>query len=320
MRRIERLINLIIALLETRLPMTADEIRSRVAGYDQPTFEAFRRAFERDKEALRAMGVPLVVRKVNPLDEHSDGYLIPKDRYYLPQLDLEPDELAALRIAKEAVLGAGEEAQSGWLKLSVDATVTPDTGPRVVWGADVDADQPILGPLYEAQLERRPVRFTYRAASGEESVRTIEPYGLINRRGHWYLVGNDVDRSAERSFRLSRVRGDIDVLDGSYDIPPGFEAESHLPPDAWEIGEQPVEAALRFDASMRWWIEQNMPDLDSREAPDGALDVTLTVANVDALVSWVLGFGPSVEILSPDNARARLVERLRPLLLEQGAA
>lgn len=314
MRRIERLINLIIALLETRLPMTAEEIRTRIAGYDQPNFEAFRRAFERDKEALRSMGVPLVVKKVNPLDEHSDGYLIPKDRYYLPQLDLEPDELAALRIATEAVLGSGDEAESGWLKLSVDAGAGPQESPRVMWGADVDADHPILGPLYEAQLARRPVRFTYRAASGDESVRTVEPYGLINRRGRWYLVGRDVGRAAERSFRLSRVRGAIEVLEGTYEVPTGFEAEKHLPADAWEIGEEPAEAVLRFDRSMRWWVEQNLPALDSKEAPAGALDVTLVVANVDALVSWALGFGDSIEILSPERARRRLLERLEPLV------
>lgn len=314
MRRIERLINLIIALLEARLPMSAEEIRTRIAGYDQPNFEAFRRAFERDKEALRAMGVPLVVQKVNPLDEHSDGYTIPKDRYYLPQLDLEPDELAALRIATEAVLGSTEEAESGWLKLSVDAEVAPHGGPRVRWGADLDADQPTLGVLYEAQLDRRPVRFTYRVASGEESVREVEPYGLINRRGHWYLVGRDVDRSAERSFRLSRVRGTVEVLEGSYDVPSGFKAESHLPADAWEIGEEPVEAVLRFDRSMRWWIEQNLPDLHQSEAPEGSLDVTLTVANVDALVSWALGFGERIEILAPEEARRRLLKRLDPLL------
>ncbi len=314
MRRIERLINLIIALLETRLPLTADDIRTKIAGYDQPSFDAFRRAFERDKEALRAMGVPLVVKKIDPLDEHSDGYIIPKDRYYLPQLDLEPDELAALRIATEAVLGSGQEAASGWLKLSVDATAAPLEGPRVVWGADFDTDQPILGPLYEAQLERRPVRFTYLPASGDESVRTVEPYGLVNRRGHWYLVGRDVDRSAERSFRLSRVRGRVEALEGSYEIPACFDAESHLPQDAWEIGEEPVSAVLRFNSSMRWWIEQNMPALDTKEAPQGALDVTLTVANVDALVSWVLGFGSSVAILAPAAARDRVLQRLQPLL------
>ena len=314
MRRIGRLINLIIALLETRRPMTAEEIRTRISGYDQPNFEAFRRAFERDKEALRAMGIPLVVRQTDALDESSNGYLIPKDRYYLPELDLEPDELAALRIASEAVLGAGEEAESGWLKVSVDAAVDPLEAPRVMWAADVAAEQPLLAALYEAQLERRPVRFSYRSAAGEESVRTVEPYGLVNRRGHWYIVGRDVDRDAPRSFRISRLQGSVEVLGGSYDVPSGFEPDSHLPPDAWEIGDEPVEAVVRFDESMRWWAEQNLGGVRSTEAPDGAVDVTLRVANVDALVAWIVGFGPSAVILSPPQARERLLERLRPSL------
>src|SRR5918992_1189633 len=107
-RRIERLINLIAALLESRRPLTAEEIRAEIAGYDQETHEAFRRAFERDKEALRAMGVPLEVRPTDPFSDQADGYFIDKSSYYLPELDLAPDELAALRLAADSVLGAKE--------------------------------------------------------------------------------------------------------------------------------------------------------------------------------------------------------------------
>src|SRR5688572_29113300 len=89
MRRIERLINLIAALLETSRPMTAEEVRRDIAGYDQANFDSFRRAFERDKESLRAMGIPLETRPVSPdaFSDHVEGYIIPKERYYLPELD-----------------------------------------------------------------------------------------------------------------------------------------------------------------------------------------------------------------------------------------
>jgi proteasome accessory factor B len=69
MQRIERLLNLIAALLDSARPMTAEEIRSRIAGYDQANHEAFRRAFERDKDALRGMGIPLEVRSTDPFAE-----------------------------------------------------------------------------------------------------------------------------------------------------------------------------------------------------------------------------------------------------------
>lgn len=315
MKRIERLINLIIALLETRIPMSAASIRERVGGYDQPTDEAFRRAFERDKEDLRAMGIPVEVRKADPLDEHSDGYLIDKDRYYLPPLELAPDELAALRIAAEALL-AGDQAAAGFRKISIDSSADPVDSPRVVWGADVTADSPLLAAVYEAQLERRTVRFRYPSGDGELRRRTVEPYGLVNRRGHWYLVGRDADREAIRCFRMSRMEGRVETLAATYDIPEDFVADRHLP-EAMELGDEPAEAIVRFEPHMRWWLEQNMPQVTSTEGPGGSLDAHLRVANLGALVSWVLGFGADVEIVEPAEARSHLLAHLAPLLGER---
>src|SRR5688572_27911843 len=166
MRRIERLINLIAALLETRRPLTAEEIRERIAGYDQSSHEAFRRAFERDKEALRSMGIPLETRALSAFGDDPDGYIIPKDKYYLPELDLDPDEMAALRLAAAALIGTGTEAATGMLKLSVDAAAEGSAPPRLTWGTDLDAEQPLLGPLYNAVSERTVVTFSYRSQAG----------------------------------------------------------------------------------------------------------------------------------------------------------
>lgn len=312
MRRIERLINLIAALLEAPRPLTAEEIRERIAGYDQPNQEAFRRAFERDKEALRTMGIPLELRSTGVLGSDIEGYIIPKDKYYLPELDLEPEELAALRIAAEAVVGGGNVAESGLMKLSVDAPSMPWSGPRVVWGADVAAEQPLLGPLYEALLERKPVTFDYTSATGESSNRTVEPYGLIHRSGHWYVVGRDTGRDDVRSFKLSRMSRPLTTEPGSFEIPESFDAAAHLSGEAWEIGEAPqTVAVVRFDASMRWWPEQNLQEQVQNEGPGGALDVEMPVANIDAFVSYVIGFGDDVEVISPPEIRTRIVEQVR---------
>lgn len=316
MRRIERLINLIAALLETPRPMTADEIRTSIAGYDQPSYEAFRRSFERDKEALRAMGIPLEVVPADPLSERAvDGYVIPKDRYYLPQLDLEPDELAALQIAAQALPGAGDAAGAGVLKLSLQGDDGPAPGPRVAWGADVAAEQPLLAPLYAALLERRRVSFRYRRGSGEVATRTVEPYGIVHRRGNWYLVGRDLERDAVRSFRVSRIEGGVRRDEGGYEVPAGFDSSAYVGDEAWETGpDEPSTALVRFDATLRWWAEQNLAGRPRRDAPGGALDVELPVANVDALVSWVVGFGGAVEIVEPTAARRRVVEHVAAVL------
>lgn len=321
MRRIERLINLIAALLEAGRPMSAQEIRDHIAGYDgQPSFEAFRRAFERDKETLRAMGIPLEVVALDLLDDRVEGYAISKQRYYLPDIDLESDELAALRIAAEAIIGGAGDAATGLLKLSVDMPDTGGGGPRIVWGADLAAEQPVLGPLYSALIDRRVVRFQYQPA-GEAAarLREVEPYRLVHRRGHWYLVGRDRGRDAVRSFRASRIAGEVATLEGTYDVPESFNAEAVIGGEPWALGPDPVEATtVRFDSAMRWWPAQNLPELAGREAPGGGVDVELPVANLDALVSWVIGFGPGVEIVAPAAARRRLLEHLAPYL-EAGA-
>ena len=311
MRRIERLINLIAALLDTNRPLSAEDIRRKIKGYDQPSHDAFRRSFERDKEALRTMGIPLEVRPVP--GEDVEGYIIPKEKYYLPELDLEPDEVAALRLTASAVLG-GSQAESGLMKLSVDAPSVDWSGPRVVWGADVATEQPLLATLYGALLERAGTQFTYETADGTSSERIVEPYGLVHRTGHWYLVGRDTSRDAVRSFKVSRMKGEVTTTGASYAIPKGFDAAQHLGGEAWEIGEETTSVTLRFDASIAWWAEQNLPDAKATENDDGSRDVTMDVANLDALISWVIGFGDKIEITAPDDARVRLVDHLAPFV------
>lgn len=317
MRRIERLINLIAALLDTERPMTVQEIRERIAGYDQANFEAFRRAFERDKEALRSMGIPLEMRPSgrDGLVEQADGYIIPKERYYLPQIDLEPDEVAALRLAADAVLGGAENAAAGFAKLSVDSTPASWSRPRVMWGADMAVEQPLLGPLYSAILDRSPVTFGYQAADGKERTRSLEPYGLVHKRGNWYVVGRDKDRDDVRAFRVSRIASTISVGEGTFDIPEGFDPAGHLGGEPYEVGPgTPTTAVVRFSPSLAWWAEQNVRASSSRSLDDGSLEVEIPVANLDALVSWAIGFGSGLEIVSPDEARQALVDHLAPFV------
>lgn len=292
--------------------MTAEEIRERIQGYEQDTHEAFRRAFERDKEALRAMGIPLEVVATDPFADQADGYIISKERYCLPALDLQPEEVAALKVAADAVLGPGDEAAAGLLKMSMDGPVAPLDGPRVVVGADVAAEQPLLSPLYGALLERRPVIFSYlRAGETEAKMRTVEPYALVHRRGNWYLVGHDRERDAVRAFKVSRIDSGPSAAEGSYAIPAGFDAARHLGKEAWEVGPgEPSAAVIRFDSELAWWPEQNMPSAPITPAPGGAADIEIPVANVDALVSWIIGFGGAAEIISPPDARRRLVQHL----------
>jgi predicted DNA-binding transcriptional regulator YafY len=312
MRRIERLINLIAALLEADTPMTAEQIRERISGYDSSdNHEAFRRAFERDKADLKQMGIPLETRQMDSFGDTPPGYIIPKSSYYLPELDLEPDELAALRIAASAVLGVEEEAGSGVMKLSMGTIDETSSGARLAWNADVAASQPLLGPLYAAVTERVPVTFDYQPAGTDEpGTRTVQPYALVHRKGHWYLVGHDERSDDTRTFKVARIVGDPKRGEGTYEIPAGFSADKHVLAHVGTDGEQTV-ATVRFDESLRWWPQQNLAGAGGREGPDGSYEVEMPVASLDALVSFAVWWGPKVEIVGPSEARAHMVERLK---------
>lgn len=310
MRRIERLINLIAALLEAEQPMTADDIRRRIAGYETDNHEAFRRAFERDKSDLKKMGIPIEVRQLGAFGDEAPGYIIPKTSYYLPELDLEPDEVAALRIAASAVLGVQEEAGTGVMKLSMGAIDETTSGARLAWNADVAASQPLLGPLYSAVVDRAPVEFGYQPAGIDEpGPRAVEPYALVHRKGHWYLVGHDDRSNDTRTFKVARITGDVKRGEGTYEIPAGFSADGQVLSFQGEGDD--IVARVRFDPSLRWWPEQNLAGANASEGPGGYYDVEMPVASIDALVSFAIWWGPNVEIIEPPEARARMKELLQ---------
>src|SRR5437764_12295488 len=236
MDRLERLINLIAALLEAERPLTADELHQRLPGYaeDQATF---RRAFERDKDALREMGVPLVLEPVDPSYPTVEGDRIPKEEYYLKDPGLAPDELAALHLAASAVELEGARGMEALWKLG---GWVAEGGPPPATAALPGAAH--LGTAFGAISKRRPVLFTYR---GEE--RTVDPWRLAFRNGHWYLAGRDHAREDERNFRLDRIDSDIivDERAAAFDAP----TTTGLLAAPWQMGdEDPVQARLLVDA------------------------------------------------------------------------
>ena len=295
--------------------MTAEDIRNEIHGYEeQPTHEAFRRAFERDKESLRSMGIPIEMKPVtfDAFSEHVEGYYIPKESYYLPELDLEPEEVTALRLAAEAIRGGDEAAVSGLMKLSVDSPMSSWSVPKVMWGVDQAAEQPLLVPVYNAVTARKPLTFTYSDARGETSERTVEPYGLLHQKGYWYVVGRDVEKDALRSFRLSRFEGPPETVEGTFEVPEDFDAAAHMTGESFEIGAAEIQTVvIRFPAPLRWWAEQNLSGAPKKIAEDGSAHVELSVANPDALITWVLTLGPGIEVMSPASFRSAVVERMQ---------
>src|ERR1700760_2785349 len=166
-RKTERLLSLVVCLLSTRRYLTAEQIRQAVAGYpEQP--EAFKRMFERDKEELRELGIPLETGPINPLDGEDTGYRVQRQVYELPELVLEPDEAAVLGLAARVWHNAelAGAAAGALLKLRAAGHHPHEAGPDTRQGIEprVHTTEPAFGPLWEAVRDRRPVTFTYPAA------------------------------------------------------------------------------------------------------------------------------------------------------------
>jgi len=296
--KLERLLNLTALLLATTRPLSAQDIRERLGVYPDDT-DAFRRAFERDKDDLRAMGVPLEIQPVPGVIPAVDGYRIPKDRYYLRDPGLTPAELAALRMAASVVQLEGLSAREGLLKLG-GLVGEDDGGVGLAVGALPSGN---VGPLFGAIAARTPVRFTYR---GE--VRTVDPYRLDFQRGRWYLSGHDHARAEERAFRLDRFESGIAVLDGPrFDRPEGGREGVRLEP--WQLGgDDATRARLLVDAAQAPWIVQHLgPSSVLEERPDGSVVVAVTVTNRDNFRSFVLTFLDHAEVLEPVDLRDDVV-------------
>ena len=318
--KVERLMNLVIALLSTRTFISAERIRETVYGYsDSASDEAFSRMFERDKNELRDLGIPLETGRVSQFDP-TEGYRINRDTYALPAVDLTADEAAAVAVATQ--LWESPElitaTQGALLKLraagvDVDAgdagiAITSTAGMPGIRGSEE-----VLGILLSAINNGQAVQFPHRPARTEPyTTRTVEPWGVVTDRGRWYLVGHDRDRDATRTFRLSRI-GD--------EVTPVGPAGAVTPPDVnlREIvhrvtGETPTGTQAkvwvadgRATALRRRALVLGPRALDGRDGEEISIDVGMS----DRLAREIASYGADAVVLEPQSLRDDVLDRLR---------
>lgn len=311
----ERLLDLVIALVNTPTRMTKQQVRRTVAGYlDATSDEAFERMFERDKDTLRELGVP--VRTVVSAGHGDDvGYRIDLEDYALAPFELTPAELGVLSLAAQLWQDQSLRTDSSRALTKLRAAAPGVSGagqvgdlvaglaPRVrTGGAD-------LGTLVDAVHARRRVRFTYRAATtGEVRERSVEPWRVVARRGGWLLVGHDRDRKAVRSFRLSRIEGRVRAI-GRIEA---FTAPDEAVVDAalarWEDG---PERTARLAV-----LPERAGALRARATfvgpgPGGRDLLDVSFRSTGELVDEVLGYGDAVLVLDPPDVRESVLRRLR---------
>lgn len=302
--KVERLINLVVALLDARRPLQLAEIRRSVAGYGQDELESSRRMFERDKDELRRLGVPVETVPVDALGPEV-GYIIDRGAYILPPIDFTVAEMTALAVALQ--VAADEGARPGYTKV---ATRAPDPLDADAPPARVDVGADALDDIAEALLWRRSLRFGYRTATGQVSTRTVDGYGVAHRRGSWYLVGRDHVRGAVRAFRLDRLTDRPRAVGepGVYTVPDGLDLTALVAGPASEG----LEAEVAFAPAAAWQASRRGVSVKS-ERQDGWSVVRFADVDPPRFLPWVLALGADAEVLGPPELRAEAIARLRRL-------
>ncbi|MFG1619103.1 helix-turn-helix transcriptional regulator [Nonomuraea wenchangensis] len=309
-RKTERLLNLVICLLATRRPLSAEQIRQAVPGYDRDGDEAFQRMFERDKNELREIGIPIDV--VRDPWEDEPGYRIQRESYELPEITLEPDEAAVLGLAAQVWQRASlaEAASGALLKLRAGGVATDQPVGTGALELRVDTRDPAFPALWEAVRDRRVVRFDYRGA-GSESVRarTVEPWGVVSRRGRWYLAGFDRDRQAPRAFRLSRITGQVAHVGkpGAVRVPEGVDLRAMVGFPDETTDERVAVVRVRQGAceGVRQLARAVHPGVDGWD------EAELTFSDPERLAGWMASLGGDVEVVEPPDAREAVIRRLK---------
>ncbi len=310
--RLERVTDLLLVLLDTPRPLSLREIADRVPGYPDG-HGARRQAFERDKRLLRDEGVPVLVEPIDGDDQL--GYRVDPGQYYLPALDLGPDEQAALNLAVAGVHLGEPTAGEALTKLGA-AGVAGRRSLGVLPVVDLPASGLArLAVLHDALRCRAVVAFPYR---GER--RSVDPAGLRFTRGHWYLVGYDRARGEARTFRVDRLEDEPSAgPPGSASLPAGFDADGAFARDPWRFGTgDEVSVDVLVDAVAAGTVVAELgPASVVERRTDGSVLVRLAVNDEDALVRWVLGLLDHAEVVAPTDVRERLVEHLATLAGER---
>ena len=309
--RIERLTNLLALLLETREPLSLTQIAGELEGQYPSNEKACRAAFERDKHALREIGVPIETEVVaGGAFAGQTRYRIDRRSYELADLDLDADEMRALQVAVAAVRTDSDHAREAIWKLggSLGDAYSPVSA--------VMPERPELPVIRVAVATRSSMSFTYR-----DQPRTLDPWGLLLGAGFWYVIGYDHARGEQRTFRVDRfdggaggiVLGDAD----SFERPQSFDPRLAFPADPKLIGgpgDEPSDALVRIDVPHAAIIERELGADRVVERDESSILFSVPAGNLEAFRSWVLGLLDHAVVESPEAVREHIIDWLAAVL------
>lgn len=318
----ERLVNLVVALMATEQGLTKDTILTSVSGYREQSEsgaskDALEKMFERDKESLRGLGVPIetIGDRADPDDLREARYRVPTAEYELPEdIEFTPAEIALLNLAggvwSESSMSA--EARSGLRKIRALGIAVED--PIIGYSPRISLRDPAFPALQQAIEQSRVVTFPY-LKPGEEAprLRRVQPLALVEYEARWHVFGFDLNVGADRTFLLSRIVGDVQQMRESFDPAlregageralAGLEALAERQLALLEVNPG-TEAALRL----------------SRRARPAAQGIRVPYVDAPFFADELASYGPEVRVVEPPDLRDQVVARLRATLEAHGGA
>lgn len=310
----ERLLNLTMTLLSARIPATKQQIRRSVEAYRSvDSDEAFDRMFERDKQDLRDLGIPLVTEDIGVFEDEQ-GYRINRRDYALPPVEFAADEMAVLGLASRAWAHAtmAGTAATAWRKIAATDEVGQD--PFVGLEPRLGGGEPAFDAVKDAVLASRTVRFDYaRPGEGGSRPRHVEPWFLTAWRGRWYLVGFDLDRDDSRVFRLSRITSTVVLTDGSATrvVPEDLDPLSMI---AATDGSEPQQspAVLRVRVGTGHGLRRRARTVG--EIDDQWDQVDLDHGDLTGFAQEIASHGPDVLVEQPLELRDAVIAQLEAVV------
>ena len=300
MKKIERLLNLISALLSTERPLSRHEIRERIPGAYAESNESFRRAFERDKDELRALGLPISLERIPGTDPPLEGYRIHKSDYEADHPLLDPEEIAALHLASNLIHLQDDDIDSPFYKMG---GVLEDKRSAI---SEIP-NETLLDVCLRSLIERSTILFTYKNARRE-----VNPIRVVFSGSNWYLIAYDKERLDVRHFRLDRIEGEIELTFEKFTPYTEVSEISQEPP--WRFGEEEKLVELKIHKShAAWALEIVGESAVYEELPDGSIVLHEVVRDWKIFRSFVFSFLDSAEVIKPPESRKAIIHWLESM-------
>ncbi len=323
MNRTERLLDLITYLLNAREPVSWRKIKNHFPDdYARGVEESNQRKFERDKAELIALGIPIDYQGGS--EGLKEGYLIRKEKLFLPEVKFSPGEFSLLMLAAGAVMGDETFPYRHQLESALDKITSlqnkidpPPDEIAITYSTPKPAasQSSLINKIQDSLDRRKTVTLRYHAFStGQTTERDVNPYGLIFRRGKWTLVGWDHLRQDLRTFVVRRIENvEVNLRrpgTPDYQIPDDFSLRLYQNQQPWELRiHEPVVVRIRVSSHR---LNELLPQLKNAAAIKNDV-FELNVTNRSGLVSWILSQKTDVQVLEPPDMRRQICDVLGSL-------